>query len=66
MIKGGQNLSYGRASDRIVDRLRFPPGGDNTILAQEREVLGHSRVAQGKEFCQFADRAFALYQLTDN
>jgi hypothetical protein len=66
MIKGGQNLSYGRASDRIVDRLRFAPGGDNAILAQEREVLGHSRVAQGEEFCQFSDRTFAFYELTDN
>ena len=55
-----------RAADRIPDRLSVPASDDQAIFAQQRQMLGYSRVANAQEFREFAHRALLLDQLADD
>ena len=55
----------GWTADRIINRLAFAARADDPVFAQQRQMLGHCRVADAERPGQLAHRALAVDQLTN-
>lgn len=49
-----------------MDRLAIAPGGDDTLFAQQREMLRQGRLRQADARLELADRQFPIGQLAQD
>src|SRR6516162_8186846 len=54
------------AADGVPDGLPVPTSGDQTIPAENGEMLGHGRVADAKKLGELADRPLLLDELAED
>ena len=65
-VEGYEQRARLGAGDAIPDRLASAAGGNETILAQEGQMLRDAGIADAEELGQLADRSFTLDELAQD
>src|SRR4051794_37232498 len=61
LLKDLDQLDDPVVGERIKNRLAIAPRHDQTILSQQREMLGRNALPHAEHLGEFADRGFPLH-----